>query len=610
MPVLFSPEDVMKPILHKYLRISLLLVILFVNLGLEHPQAVYAAAPSNDNFVNAKVIDSITYIDQDVDTTLATPRGDAIPGDGSDPDNVGPCDGEFLNIGNNTVWYRYTPSVQETISVDTIGTNYDAYLAVWTGTVGNLNLVACNDDNFNGIAELSFIANPGVTYYIQVAQFNGYEGGTPAAPTGGLLQFHVYITNLDVYVGPARQDSYYLYNNNVLVDSYPSLLDGPVKVTSTIGENIFTSQRVTSGDSYNELMGFPANQLTTEYWFPYYDHGYPTVTGSNMRMWILVGNASNTQTADVQIYIGGVLQTVPGSNPPVTTFSIPPGGNVTPRWIGLQRGPVRVVSTNGVPIFTSQRVFTSTNNAFDEKLGYPANQFTTEYWFPWYDDKNMTNHILVGNTSSSQAASVQIYIAGVLRGTYNIPANGVLQQRYPGLIGGPVQVRSTNGVNIVTSQKSVSGTKRSYNEVMGYPFNQFATTYWFPWYDHGYPNVIGSNMRTWILVGNPSTTQTATVQIYIGGVLMEDPNSTSTPKSTTFTIPPRGNVTPRWIGLQGGPVQIVSNIPIFASERVFTVPNSIFNEAMGIPGNQLTSEYWYPWYDSQNMSNFLLVSKP
>jgi hypothetical protein len=268
VPVLFSPEDVMKPILHKYLRISLLLVILFVNLGLEHPQAVYAAAPSNDNFVNAKVIDSITYIDQDVDTTLATPRGDAIPGDGSDPDNVGPCDGEFLNIGNNTVWYRYTPSVQETISVDTIGTNYDAYLAVWTGTVGNLNLVACNDDNFNGIAELSFIANPGVTYYIQVAQFNGYEGGTPAAPTGGLLQFHVYITNLDVYVGPARQDSYYLYNNNVLVDSYPSLLDGPVKVTSTIGENIFTSQRVTSGDSYNELMGFPANQLTTEYWFP------------------------------------------------------------------------------------------------------------------------------------------------------------------------------------------------------------------------------------------------------------------------------------------------------------------------------------------------------
>lgn len=598
---------------NKSLRISLLLAILFVHLGLDHPQPAYAAAPSHDNFINAKVIGGITYIDENVDTTQATPRGDAVPGDGSDPDNVGPCtDGVQLNIGNNTVWYRYTPSVQETISVDTIGTNYDAYLAVWTGTVGSLNLVACNDDNFNGFAELSFTGNPGVTYYIQVAQFNGYENGTPAAPTGGLLQFHVYITNLDVSVGNSLRNSYYLYNASVLTDYYPALLDGPVKVTSTIGENIFTSQRVTSGDSYNELMGFPANQLTTEYWFPYYDHGYPNVTGSNMRTWILIGNASSTQDANVQVYIGGVLQTVPNTNtiPPTTTFVIPPGGNVTPRWIGLQRGPVRVVSTNGVPIFTSQRVFTSTNNAFDEKLGYPANQFTTEYWFPWYDDVNMTNHILVGNTSSSQTASVQIFIGGVLRGTYNIPANGVLQQRYPGLIGGPVQVRSTNGVNIVVSQKSVSGTKKSYNEVMGYPYNQFTNTYWFPWYDHGYPNVIGSNMRTWILVGNPSTTQTANVQIYIGGVLMEDSTSQTTPKPTTFTIPPRGNITPRWIGLQGGPVQIVSNIPIFASERVFTVPNSIFNEAMGIPGNQLTSEYWYPWYDSQYMNNFLLVSKP
>ncbi|MBI4760131.1 MAG: hypothetical protein ACOYYF_00345 [Chloroflexota bacterium] len=597
---------------YKSLRISLLLAILFVNLGLDRPQAVYAAAPSHDDIANAKLIDNITYVDANVNTTEATPRGDAVPGDGSDPDNVGPCEGKYLNVGNNTVWYRYTPTVQETISVDTIGTNYDEYLAVWTGTVGNLNLVACSDDNYNGFAELSFIANPGVTYYIQAAQFNGYEGGTPSAPTGGLLQFHVYITNLDVSVGASLQNSYYLYSASVLTKDYLSLLDGPVKVTSTIGENIFTSQRVTSGDSYNELMGFPANQLTTEYWFPYYDHGYPNVIGSNMRTWILVGNASTTQSANVQIYIGGVLMEDPNSTatPKSTTFTIPPGGNVTPRWIGLQGGPVRVVSTNSVPIFTSQRVFTSTNNAFDEKLGYPANQFTTEYWFPWYDDVNMTNHILVGNTSSSQAASVQIFIAGVLRGTYTIPAKGVLQQRYIGLIGGPVQVRSTNGVNIVASQKSVSGTKKSYNEVMGYPYNQFTTTYWFPWYDHGYPNVIGSNMRTWILVGNPSTTQSAHVQIYIGGVLMEDPNSTSTPKSTTFTIPPRGNVTPRWIGLQGGPVQIVSDIPIFASERVFTVPNSVFNEAMGIPGNQLTSEYWYPWYDSKNMNNFLLISKP
>lgn len=605
----------MNNILYKGLRAALLTIILLTSLGLGKTRTVYAAAPSHDNFADAKLINSITYEDLNVNVSEATPQYNPtnnmviLPGDGVDPDNVGPCEeGIFLNVGSNTVWYQYTPSVTESISVDTNGSTYDTYIAVWTGPAGSLNLETCNDENFSGDSELSFTATPGVTYYIQVAQFNGYFGEDYNPPTTGILQFHVFITNLDVYVGAAKQDSYYLYSDNVLIDYYPSLLDGPVRATSTIGENFFTSQRVTSGDSYNELMGYPVNQLTTEYWFPYYDHGYPNVAGSNMRTWILVGNASGTLTANVQIYIGGVLQTVPLSDPPTTTFTIAPSGNITPRWIGLQGGPVRVVSTNGVPIFASKRVFTSTSNAFDENLGYPANQFTTEYWFPWYDDISMTNNILVGNTSSSQSASVQIFIAGVLKGSYTIPANGVIQPRYNGLRGGPVQVRSTNGVNIVTSQKSVSGLQKSYSEVMGYPFNQFTTTYWFPWYDHGYPNVVGSNMRTWILVGNPSTTQTASVQIYIGGVLQTVPNSD--PPTTTFTIPPRGNVTPRWIGLQGGPVQVISDIPVFASERVFTFPNSIFNEAMGVPGNRLTSEYWYPWYDSKNMDNFLLISKP
>jgi hypothetical protein len=99
-------------------------------------------------------------------------------------------------------------------------------------------------------------------------------------------------------------------------------------------------------------------------------------------------------------------------------------------------------------------------------------------------------------------------------------------------------------------------------------------------------------------VGNPSTTQTASVNIYIGGTLMS---------GSPFSIAPGKNVTPRWLGVQGGPVRVVSNIPIFASERVFTVPNSIFNEMLGYPLNQMTTEYWYPWYDSTNMNNDILV---
>jgi hypothetical protein len=368
--------------------------------------------------------------------------------------------------------------------------------------------------------------------------------------------------------------------------------DGPVKVASADGSSMFTSQRVTSGDSYNELLGMPFDQFTTEYWFPYYDHGYPNVSGSNMRTWILVGNPSSSQTATVNIYIGGALMS--GS-----PFSIAPGKNITPRWIGVQGGPVQVVSD--IPIFASERVFTSNSNAFNESLGIASNDFASEYWFPYYDNVTMTTSILVGNTSSVDTAKVDIYIGTDKQGSYNIAPDTTLSKKYSLPADGPVRVVSTNGVNIVTSENAVSGPSKSFSDMMGMPIDQFTTEYWFPYYDHGYPNVAGSNMRTWILVGNPSDSQSANVNIYIGGSLMS---------GSPFSIGPGDRVTPRWIGVQGGPVRVMSDIPIFTSERVFTAPNSIFNEMLGAPLNQLTSEYWFPWYDSISMTNEILIGKP
>ncbi len=111
----------------------------------------------------------------------------------------------------------------------------------------------------------------------------------------------------------------------------------------------------------------------------------------------------------------------------------------------------------------------------------------------------------------------------------------------------------------------------------------------------------GDNVRTWVLVGNPDTSATATVHIYIDGVEQA---------GSPFSILPGENVTPRWIGTVGGPVHVVSDIPVFASERVFTVPEDSFNEVMGYPADQLTDEYWFPWYNSINMQNSILISRP
>jgi uncharacterized delta-60 repeat protein len=377
---------------------------------------------------------------------------------------------------------------------------------------------------------------------------------------------------LDIAIGNAPAQSYDLAPRNVLVESYAAIQNGPVKISSPFSSSSFTSERVISGSSFNEVMGFPTNQLTTEYWFPWYDN-------IDMATWILVGNASSTQAATVDIYIGGKK---------VFTQSIPIGGQIRPRFL-LKTGPVKVLSTNGVKIFTSERTMYGANSAFNEVMGYPANQFTTEYWFPWYDNSSMSTWILVGNPSTTSPAAVDIYVGGVKKGTYSIPKGSQITPRFNLPAGtGPVRVNSTNGAPIFSSERTVAGD--SFNEVMGSPANQFTMEYFYPWYDN-----VG--MSTWVLVGNP-TGSTANVDIYIGGV-----------KQASYSIGPGKQINQRF-PLNTGPVRVVSTngVKVFSSERVLY--STSFNEVMGYPGNQLAAEYWFPWYDSTSMSTDILVGRP
>ena len=115
-------------------------------------------------------------------------------------------------------------------------------------------------------------------------------------------------------IGNTLMGDYSLSPGKVLVKWYAGLQDGPVKVSNPLSYSFFTSERVVSGQSFNEVMGYPTNPLATEYWFPWYDN-------ISMSAWILVGNPTGS-TAAVDIYIGGVKR---GS------YSIPKGGRVTPR---------------------------------------------------------------------------------------------------------------------------------------------------------------------------------------------------------------------------------------------------------------------------------------
>ncbi|MBK9924360.1 MAG: hypothetical protein IPP66_03630 [Anaerolineales bacterium] len=207
--------------------------------------------------------------------------------------------------------------------------------------------------------------------------------------------------------------------------------------------------------------GVPSTQLDTEFWFTSYDD-------AGMITYLVIGNPSETETAEVDVYIGGVKKNT-------TPYSILPGQRVFPRY-GINGGPVRVVSTNGVKVFTSER--TKYGNSFNEVLGYPIAQTSTELWFTSLDDASMITYLVIGNPSETETAEVDVYIGGVKKNTtpYSILPGQRVFPRY-GINGGPVRVVSTNGVKVFASERTKYLS--SFNEILGIPTESLTTDYWY-----------------------------------------------------------------------------------------------------------------------------------
>jgi hypothetical protein len=180
----------MKPFSNNLAKLAALMLLLSVVIGsavnpvlalrdASVEASVRLASVANDDFNNAYAISALPY------RITVTPFDATQAAD--DPD-VPLCNDAK---GLATVWYSYTPTAKAMVHMDTIGSNYDTYMAVWTGTRGNLSLVACNDDangtTFNSAIDI--ILSAGVTYYIEVAQFDGNladVGAAIAKPVAGV----------------------------------------------------------------------------------------------------------------------------------------------------------------------------------------------------------------------------------------------------------------------------------------------------------------------------------------------------------------------------------------------------------------------------------------
>ena len=267
-------------------------------------------------------------------------------------------------------------------------------------------------------------------------------------------------------------------------------------------------------------------------------------------------------------------------------------------YTGVNNGPVRVSSSNGIPIVAAERVAYSpdggsTWTSHSELMGLPANQLTNSYSFPWYNNVDINSQLRFGNVGNT-TTTITVTVGGIPQGSYTLAPNQSTRVSYPGLNNGPVKVNSSGNVPIIASMRVAyfdGSAWTSFSEMMGLPSNKLTTTYLFPWYN----NVeINSQLR----FGNVGVSSTV-VTVTIGGV-----------SQGSFTLAPNESKRVSYASLNNGLVRVQSsgNIPIIASMRVAHFNGSAwtdFSEMMGLPIGSLGTNYSFPIYNNVNHNSQL-----
>jgi len=395
--------------------------------------------------------------------------------------------------------------------------------------------------------------------------------------------------DVDVVVGTTQVGAYTLGPSQSTRQSY-TLNNGPVKVVSTNTISIVASERVAyspdggaTWTSYSELMGLPEGQLTTSYTFPWYNN-------ADLNSQLRFGNVGTAST-DVTVTVGGVLK---------GTYTLAPNASQRVSYVGLNDGPVKVES-NGQPIIASLRVAYFNGSAwtsFSEMMGLPSGQLTTSYSFPWYNNVDLNSQLRFGNVGVA-STDVTVTVGGIPQGTYTLAPNQSKRVSYAGLNNGPVVIQSSGGVPIIASERVAyfnGSVWTDYSEMMGLPTAVLSTSYSFPVYNN-------LNLNTQLRFGNVGASST-TVTVTIGGVL-----------KGSYVLAPSQSQRVSYAGFNSGPgvIQSSGGVKIIASERVAYFNGSVwtsFAEMMGLPVEQLTTTYLFPWYNNMDLNTQMRFGVP
>ena len=149
------------------------------------PAGAVVPPPPNDNFPGTTVA-QLPYTDATTSNVAATTET-GEPGTPSCTDATGA-----------TEWYSFTPAQDIAVAADTIQSNFDTVLVVYTGqALGSLTEIACNDDSgpdFGSWSRVGLTLHGGTTYYFQVGGWFDPAANPqdPSAnPSTGNVVFHL-----------------------------------------------------------------------------------------------------------------------------------------------------------------------------------------------------------------------------------------------------------------------------------------------------------------------------------------------------------------------------------------------------------------------------------
>jgi len=294
-------------------------------------------------------------------------------------------------------------------------------------------------------------------------------------------------------------------------------------------------------------------------------------------------------SAHIDVNIGGTFQ---------DQFLITYQSGVQRSYTGVDSGPVKMTSTDPVPIIASLRVLwkeLGQRTSYSEMMGLPKEGLSTEYWFPWYNNlstASMDQGFRIGNVDAISSHTIEVWVGTTQLDSLTLGPGASTRTDYP-VDNGPVRIVCTTCINpdqkIIAALRVIwkePGQRTSYSEMMGLPKEQLSTEYWFPWYN----NLATDSMDQGFRIANVDAVDT-TIKVMVGNT-----------ESDIFNLA-AGASTRVSYDVDNGPIRIYSmeGKKIIAALRVIWKEpgqRTSYSEMMGLPKEQLSREYWFPWYNN------------